>query len=241
MWAKVWKKIEQEQGIRQIPVRSLQQNNILEHPAAQAIISAAQDRAAAILEEVQQEALVIKEGAVEAQLAAVEQGRAAGAAQGYKEGKAQAEAEVAELRREAKELREQAEQVLAEAKSVFQESVAQAEDAIIELALTVAARVIGDEVAERPEIVARTARQAIRRVASGQAYTIFAHPAAAQLLHEQRAELLAEAPPGARLQVIADPQLAPGACRVETERGFVDAGVDTQLQAVRALLRGEAV
>lgn len=205
---------------------------------ARAQVAAAREEAAAILARARQEAEEIKARALAEREQALAAGRAAGQEQGYQEGLARAEEEAAAIRREADNLREEARQVLAEAQRSYQETIAAAEGATIDLALTIAARVVGRAVELRPDLVLEIARPAIRQVAEGQHYLIYAAPAAAAVIREHRQELLAEAAPGARLQVLADPGFKAGGCRIETENGFVDASVDTQLEEVKKILRG---
>ena len=47
------------------------------------------------------------------------------------------------------------------------------------------------------------------------------------------AELTAQLPQGTVIEVIADPQMPEGACRFESDSGVIDAGLDTQLAAIR--------
>ncbi|MBC7325111.1 MAG: hypothetical protein H5T99_07340, partial [Moorella sp. (in: Bacteria)] len=131
-------------------------------------------------------------------------------------------------------------QVLKNARRVYQETISAAEGDIIELALAIAAKIIVKEVELRPDLVLEIARQAIRQVAEGQNYIIYASPEVAEVIRQHRAELLAEAVPGARLQVVEDPGFQACGCRVETENGFVDAGVDSQLEELKKILREDA-
>jgi len=200
-------------------------------------IKEVEGKAAAILEQSRKEAAAIKEEAIQARQQAIKEGQAEGEVRGYREGLARAEKEAAILRQEAAAIREEARQVLKQAQRTYRETITAAEAEIIELVLAVARKVISQEIEQRPEVVKEITRQAILQVTAGQAYTIYAGPEAAEILHQRRAELLAEAAPGARLQVIVDPGLKAGGCRVETENGFIDASIDTQLEEVKKILR----
>lgn len=46
-------------------------------------------------------------------------------------------------------------------------------------------------------------------------------------------EALAQANTALAIEVVADPQMPEGACRFESDRGVIDAGLDTQLAAIR--------
>ena len=199
-------------------------------------VDSAREEAAAILAQAREEAAAIIEAARAERQQLLEEARAAGAERGFQEGLERARAQADRIRAEAESTRSEARQVLAEARRVYQQNISAAEGEIIALALSIAAKIIGREIELRPDIVVEIARQAIRQVAEGQHYTIYTDPAAAEVVRQHRAELLAEAAPGARLQVIADPGFTPGGCRVETENGFVDAGVDSQLEALKRIL-----
>lgn len=256
LWCRVLKETKPARGERVIPLRVLQlvppeaaapgdEDADQVDPAtaaaeARAQVAAAREKAAAILAQARQEAEAVKARALREREQALVEGRAAGQEQGYQEGLARAEEEAAAIRREADNLREEARQVLAEAQRNYQETIADAEGAIIDLALAIAARVIGREVELRPDLVLEIARPAIRQVAEGQHYIIYAAPAAATVIREHRQELLAEAAPGARLQVVADLGFEAGGCRIETENGFIDASVDTQLEELKKIFKADA-
>ncbi|CEP68898.1 Flagellar assembly protein FliH/Type III secretion system HrpE [Moorella glycerini] len=255
MLSRILKKAGAGWGERVIPLRPVQVAAAIEYTGEEAgkpeardemeanparEVTAAREEAAALLEQARREAAAIKEAAVEERQEVLEEARAAGEARGYQEGLARAEGEAERIRREAEAAREEARQVLAEAQKAYQETISAAEGEIIELALAIASKIIGQEIELRPDLVLEIARQAIRQVAEGQNYIIYASPEAAETIRQRRAELLAEAAPGARLQVIADPGFKAGGCRVETENGFVDASVDSQLEELKKIFRVDA-
>ncbi|MCG0278394.1 MAG: hypothetical protein L5656_07660 [Thermanaeromonas sp.] len=198
---------------------------------AELVLDGARKEATRLLEEARQEAETLKQQGWE-------EGYRAGKEEGYRRGLEEAKAEGEALRREGEKIREEARVVLKEAKEAYNETIKRAEEKILELAIEIASEIIGREVELNKEIILDIARRAIERVAEGQAYTIYASPEEAAFLRQHREELLKEAPLNARLQVIADPGVRPGGCRVETENGFVDATVDTQLEEIRRLLKG---
>ncbi|WP_172839038.1 FliH/SctL family protein [Thermanaeromonas toyohensis] len=227
---------------RPVPVRPVP----LEQPEVELLLEKAEEnvkeRAELLLEEARREAESLREKAqkeVEAlKRQGWEEGYRAGWEEGHRDGLQAAKAEAEILRREGEKIREQAREVLKEAKEVYKETLKEAEEQVLELALEIAEQIVGRQVELNRDIVLDIAHKAIQRVAEGQFYTIYASPDEAALLRQHREELLKEAPPKARLQIIADPALKPGGCRVETESGFVDATVDTQLMEVRRLLKG---
>ncbi|MGI6285500.1 FliH/SctL family protein [Neomoorella humiferrea] len=252
LWSRVLKKAGPGRGERVIPLRPLAAVSLDDagggepKPAGEGAAAEAEERetaalkkAEAILEEARREARAIKEAAEAARLKVLEEARAAGEERGYREGLSRGEAEAAAIRQEAAAEREAARRVLAEARQAYKEILKGAEGDIVELALAVAAKILGREVEQRPEAVVETARRAVRQVAEGQNYIVYAAPEVAEHLRRYRGELLREAAPGARLQVIADPSFKAGGCRVETENGFIDAGFANQLEELKKIFRAQ--
>ncbi|NLW07556.1 MAG: hypothetical protein GX039_06215 [Clostridia bacterium] len=237
MWSRLLKEVQPVKGEQLVPLRVLPAPEPASDKDEAAVKMSAAEEAAALLARSRKEAERIKQEALKARQQAIEEGRAAGEARGYQEGLERGRQEAEALRQEATALREEARQVLEQAQHVYRETIAAAETDIMELALTVARKIIGQEVSQRPEVIVEITRQAILQVTGGQTYVIYAGPEEADVLRQRQEELLAEAAPGARLQVIADPGLKGGGCRVETENGFIDASIDTQLEAVKKILR----
>lgn len=200
------------------------------------------EKAELLLEEARQEAAYLRKKAQEEAEAlrrqGWEEGYRAGWEEGYRKGIEEAQTEAEAIRREGEKIREEAKLVLKEAREVYKETIEIAEERILELAMEIAEEIVGRQLELSRDIILDIARRAIQRVAEGQFYTIYASPDEVAFLRQYREELLKEVPPNARLQIIADPAVKPGGCRVETENGFVDATVDTQLAEVRRLLKG---
>jgi type III secretion system HrpE/YscL family protein len=107
----------------------------------------------------------------------------------------------------------------------------------IDIAMQVAKRIIGEELALRPELAAQMARPLLARVRRAKQVTLRVHPddrAALEplLRHETKG---GELPGGLRLE--ADASLSRGGCVVISDVGTLDARIETQLDALaRALL-----
>lgn len=108
------------------------------------------------------------------------------------------------------------------------------EQQMVELALTVARRVVQREVAVDPELMMAIARVALGRIADAARVTV-------RLNTDDHAAIVAsnyEGWPGSHVTVVADARLPRGGCRIESELGNIDAGVDAQLQQMtQALLQ----
>ncbi|GFN24149.1 FliH/SctL family protein [Thermanaeromonas sp. C210] len=241
-WSRVIKEVAAPGGEYEVPVREMSRwwredgegSGCGEDPRIG-------ERAAALLEDARREADLIlqaaREEAEELKARAREEGYRAGWEEGRKAGFRAGAAEAEALREEAEGLRRQAGKVLEEARAAYRDTLRAAEEDILGLALEVAAKIIRRQVELAPEVVLDITRSALQRVAEGQIYTIYAAPADADFLRQRREELLQDMSAGARLQIVADEALQPGGFRVETENGFIDATVESQLEEVRRLLR----
>ena len=156
-----------------------------------------------------------------------QQARDEGRAAGLAEGRAVA----------AQELRERLAQLDAVYEAVarplqaFDEQVAQE---LARLAMVVAGRVVAHELQLSPELVVRAVREAANALpAATRELRVHLHPQDLALLRELGA---AER----HWQLLADPALARGDCRLESEHSRLDARVETRLAAVVDAVLGEA-
>jgi flagellar biosynthesis/type III secretory pathway protein FliH len=164
---------------------------------------------------------------------------------------ADAEAEAAALRREAEEGRAavraaaeragraeglaQAAAALAGAAAARDRWLAEAEGDVAGLALEVARRLVGRELAADPGAVVGVAREALRAARGRRRVALRLHPASAAALREASGELgaLAAVP---SVALVEDPALDPGDVVVETEAGEVDGRLAARLEAFRQAL-----
>lgn len=156
-----------------------------------------------------------------------QQARDEGRAAGLAEGRAVA----------AQELRERLAQLdavyeaTARPLQAFDEQVAQE---LARLAMVVAGRVVAHELQLSPELVVRAVREAANALpAATRELRVHLHPQDLALLRELGA---AER----HWQLLADPALARGDCRLESEHSRLDARVETRLAAVVDAVLGEA-
>jgi len=182
-----------------------------------------------------------------ARTAAVAAGRAEGYAEGYAAGLAAAAAdaertaaqvvaqsEAAERQRDAHLAR--GVELLLTAADTFrtQEQVvlADVEDAVVELALSIARTVLDRELATRADPGADAIARALGLVPDDCPVTVRLHPDDVLTLGD-----LSAVDPGRRLVVVADPAVEPGGCTAEAAGRLVDAQVGPALTRVAAVLR----
>ncbi|MDN5346746.1 MAG: flagellar assembly protein FliH [Clostridia bacterium] len=190
-----------------------------------------------IIAAAREEAEAIRAAAQAESEARRQEGYQAGWQAGYHEARAAAEEEANKIRSEAEALRREAEEFLREARHARQEIIKSAEKEALELALKIAEKILGRQVELNPQVTLDLARQAVREVAEGEVYIIYASPGDAELLRQRRAELEQELKPAAALQIVADPAIKPGGCRIETENGFIDTTFERQLEVLKEALQ----
>ena len=119
---------------------------------------------------------------------------------------------------------------------VRNEMIRHTEKQMVQLALAVARRVVHREVSIDPNVLVTMMRVALERVSDSARVTVRLHPAD----HQSVAAALAEAGTSDQVTVTADARLARGACRIESDYGDIEAGVDAQIQEIARALLGES-
>ncbi len=117
-----------------------------------------------------------------------------------------------------------------------QQWLAHWEKAAIRLARAIAQRVIRRELAQDPQITLGWIREALE-LASGSAQVVLRlNPQDHQSLQPQVELLLRQMALLGRVEIVADDQISPGGCRVETGFGSIDQQVEAQLDRIEAEL-----
>lgn len=203
------------------------------------IIQAARAEAENIIENAKCEADKLRAQATQAgQDEGHKQGHATGLKQGLDDGLRQG---LEEARQQmAGQLREAADRsnaLVAVAQQEVDRLLAEAEPKIIELVLAISRKVIYEEVAERPTVVLNLVRGALERVRDQDKINIHVSPDDYDLIMQARRDLQGVVGAERSLTVSADPVLERGGCLIETSFGTVEAGIDTQLEAIRQALQ----
>ena len=128
-----------------------------------------------------------------------------------------------------KEGAEAAARLLADTARRADRHLAQADRQVVDLALAVVRQVLGEFDAGR--LVSNAVRHALSRQRQSQHLTLHVAPDVVETL---RADLDSQFEPGLRhlITVEPDPRLERGQCRLASEVGFVDLGIDAQLDAI---------
>lgn len=152
-------------------------------------------------------------------------------ARGFAQGEAAAAA-AANQRGEA--MLRQLAQTLDDLVRVRAEMIRHTERQMVQLALALARRIVHREVSLDHDLLIAMARVALDRLGEGARVTVRLHP------EDYEATSAAQVSLGrAGVSVMADPSVGRCGCRVESDLGTLDAGVDAQIQELGRALLGE--
>lgn len=126
-------------------------------------------------------------------------------------------------------------QTLEELTQVRAQMIHQTERQMVQLALAVARRIVHREVTLDPDLLIAMARVAMERLGETAQVKVRLHPDDYEAAGAARVAQLA----GSNVMILADAHLSRGGCRIESDMGILDAGVDAQLQEIARALLGE--
>lgn len=190
------------------------------------VVQDAEQKAASVVHEAQaQAARAILE--IESKREEVlEQLRQQGYAEGYQEGRSQADEEGAKIVQDAMDaLNRLAGLVSAEAKKN--------EEKLLKLALGIAEKILMDEVELRPEVVVKTLNEAINKVSDLEEVTIKVHPDDMPEVQKHEDAFRDRLKSVRKVEFVASPKIQKGGVYIETTSGFVDAQIKTQLSVIQ--------
>jgi len=118
---------------------------------------------------------------------------------------------------------------------VRDQMIRQTEKQMVQLSLAVARRVLHREVSIDPTAMLTMMRVVLERVSDAARVTIRLNP----VDHQTVTAALADAPPSDQVSVTADSRVPRGGCKIESEYGDIDAGVDAQIQEIARALLGD--
>lgn len=86
------------------------------------------------------------------------------------------------------------------------------------------------------ELVSRVVRNALETVRNQKKVNLTVNPDEVQVIKDQLTELLAQFPTINFIEILSDPRISKGGCRLETEVGVVDATIEIQVAAIKRSL-----
>jgi flagellar assembly protein FliH len=110
------------------------------------------------------------------------------------------------------------------------------ENRAVHLATAIASRVVRRDVAEAPEIALTLVREALEMAAGASQITVRMHPEDHKTLSSQLARLAQDTARLAKLEVVPDPAITRGGCRLETRHGAIDQQLEAQLARIESEL-----
>ena len=124
---------------------------------------------------------------------------------------------------------QQAAQGIEEAKHAWQTHW---ERRAVHLACAIASRVIRREVANEPQVRASLIREALELASGSANVRLYLHPDDHAAVESQIQQIAAGVGQLGETEVLADPSVARGSCRVETRFGTIDQSFDAQLERI---------
>jgi flagellar assembly protein FliH len=103
------------------------------------------------------------------------------------------------------------------------------EASAVHVAAAIAQRLVRRELSSRPEITLTLIREALELAAGSSRLRIHLNPADHQQIGPRAEMLVKELSPLASAELLADPEITPGGCRVETRFGVIDQQFESQL------------
>jgi len=156
---------------------------------------------------------------------AAQEGYAAGQAAGHEQGLA----EIADAGRALGD-------AIASAHELQREVAEAVERDAIELALTLAAKILGGAMEVRPELVAESVQGALRRLGDRRRISVLVNPEDLEIVGKALGSDAAGAGGVERLELQGEERVARGSAIVRTEEGEIDASVQTQLERAREVV-----
>jgi flagellar assembly protein FliH len=126
-------------------------------------------------------------------------------------------------------------QTLEELTQVRAQMIHQTERQMVQLAMAIARRVIHREVTLDADLLIAMARVAMERLGETAQVKVRLHPEDYEAAGAARVAQLA----GSNVMILSDAHLSRGGCRIESDMGILDAGVNAQLQEIARALLGE--
>ena len=156
--------------------------------------------------------------------------------EGYEQGLARAEEECRSMQEKAAAKLREAELSLREARQRYKEIISSSEKKIVELSIAIAERLIRGQLDAAPETVTYIVRETMNILNGGEQIDLYVNPADLAACHSYGETLKGEYEEISRLEVIADPGLPRGSCRIESESGVAEYLIDQEKEQLRETL-----
>lgn len=199
---------------------------------ADELIKEAEKNAASIIETAEKEAQQIIKNAQDKLKDKLKEAHALGFEQGYKDGLAKAD-------KEAEKLYENINDLMHQVNQIHEDIAQEAEEQLTKLAVSIAEKIVTTQLDIKPAVIVDMTKKALQSYRQAEQITIYVHPDDENILKQHKGELIEMLGENSRLYILGDANLNRGDCRIESEKGFIDASIKTQLEKIGIRLLGE--
>jgi type III secretion protein L len=110
------------------------------------------------------------------------------------------------------------------------------EQSLLHLAVRVAEKILGEQLRLQPDAIVPIVREALKSVGQERQLTLLIHPDHREAVQANLDRLQALVGSSRQIHLVANPDIAPGGCVVESELGVIDAKLETQLKCLEEIL-----
>jgi flagellar assembly protein FliH len=141
-----------------------------------------------------------------------------------------------EMERSVQEFKQALDAAAERVEGAIGEWYAASEEALSELSVLIAARILGRELSTSQDVITALVREAVGEVAAADRIRIRVNPFDAKILALHKDLVLAAHPTVRNVEIVDDPSISGGA-KIESEAGAIDAAIRTQLELAYEALR----
>ena len=127
--------------------------------------------------------------------------------------------------------------IVGQAIDVREDIIAASEKQMVDMILTIARKVIKDEIVERKEIVLNNIREALKRIKDRDRVDIRVNFSDLELTTSHKDELIKMMESLRKVNIYEDARIDRGGCIIETDVGSIDARISTQLKEIEEAIR----
>lgn len=212
----------------------LPEKNLKINKDIKAQLQEAKEQAAALIENAQLRAQKTLQKAEEELAAKLNEGFEQGYQKGFQEGKAQAEIE-------AQVKYEQIKKVLQEIYQLKNIIIEDTEKDLAGLSIAIAEKVIKRELLISSDTIFYIVKEASLELIQSDQITIFVHPNDGHIIQQKKSELQEILGEHAKIYIVNDETLEQGSCILESEHGYIDASLQTQLENIGMTILGAEI
>ena len=226
---------EEEQAHRELAARQEELRSINAEDLSEDLIAQAEHTAGQIIEMAKAQAEDILSEAAAKGNVLTEQAKNEGYLEGFARG---FEESAAEFRRENEPKAAKIEGILESLSTYWEDTLRQSQGELVTLAMAVAKKILGRAIEENPDVIVEMLRGLVEENKREEYVKITLSPDLAQIDAPAGGEVRTMLEGlGANVSVLTDIRAGAGAVTVETPKGIVDAGLQTQLDNISAAIR----